>query len=158
MWFFFCSITHGPACQTILPTSHDQQNLHSSKMLLWWHLLSWVPLSACCNSIETKSHLKFMHSWSKWRNIFNFQGVSHMCWAKKKVHVMWNLNGLWPQCRFVLAWFSSAYYCFFVDYHPFFDESHFQHFHISWLDLPHVHSLVQHVPTMFYRVQVWQIC
>ena len=60
---------------------------------------------------------------------------------------------LWPQCRFVLAWFSSAYYCFFVDYHPFFAKNHLQHFQISWLDIPLVHSLVLHVPAMVYRIQ-----
>ena len=143
-----------------------------------------IPIPQFISSLRLAWSKCYYHCWShRWRNIIGSGGrglfqqgpkrqadtkfkqiqlkslwSTCTCWANKKFHAMWNHDGLWPQRRFVLAWFSSAYYCFFVDYLPFFDESNFQHFHISWLDLPHVHSLVQHVPTMFYRVQVWQIC
>ena len=38
-----------------------------------------------------------------------------LCVESAKVHVMWNVNGLWQQYQFFLAWISSAYYCFFVE-------------------------------------------
>ena len=34
--------------------------------------------------------------------------------------------------------------------HPFFAENHLHIKQISWLDLPPVHSMVQHISTMFF--------